>query len=427
MLLMAGCGGPESTEDTEARTTSKQASTKSISAEKIRQVNVLVDLSGGMAGFVHPNAPGEPGSDFQQTITALLSDVQGQTAVSYYFVEQAPTAGASVLHPTTYAEVSRVISQGAKRYAMGTEMPEMLRQAVKMQASKPGTINVIVSDFIYGPQNQQQVWRVRTDVKDALAASSPLAISVYAGSSEYRGNFYPGTRHKPQALHGAKVPYYVWVMGAPALVAQANGQLLTSLADHPQAHFNQATAVPAHGVLTGYEAQGSWFVDPEAAANTPAVVFSDLSKQAPAHFVVGLDLHALPKSVRQQFNKATLELDPATSDAEVLRTWAAGEAGAPKLPAAATRQGYTHFAQVGLTKIRGAKQSTVVTLRLPATGAALPGWVAEYTTANDDNIASQGPKTFRLTDVLQGAQDAFAHQPTAAAPVWQAPMTLRID
>lgn len=427
MLLVTSCGGPDSTDSTEAGTSAKQTNKTTASSEKIRQVNILVDLSGGMAGFVHPNAPGESGSDFQQTITALLSDVQGQTAVSYYFVEQAPSAGASVLHPTTYAEISHVVSQGAKQYAMGTEMPEMLRQAVKMQASKPGTVNVIVSDFIYGPQNQQQVWRVRTDVKDALASSSPLAISVYAGASEYRGNFYPGTRHKPQALHGAKVPYYVWVMGSPTLVAQANGQLLNSLADHPQVHFNQATATPTHGVLTGYEAQGSWFVDPEAVDTTPAVVFSDLSKQAPAHFVVGLDLHTLPKSVQQQFNKTALELDPATSDAEILRTWAAGEAGAPKLPAAATRHGYTHFAQVGLTKIRGAKQSTVVTLRLPAGGAALPEWVAKYSTANDDNIASQGSKTFRLTDVLQGAQDAFAHQPTAAAPVWQAPLTLRID
>lgn len=426
MLLVTSCGGPESTESSETRKTAKQTNKATASSEKIKQVNVLVDLSGGMAGFVHPNAPGEAGSNFQQTITALLSDVQGQTAVSYYFVEQAPSASASVLRPTTYAELSHVVSQGAKHYALGTEMPEMLRQAVKMQASMPGTVNVIVSDFIYGPQNQQQVWRVRTDVKDALASSSPLAISVYAGTSEYRGNFYPGTRHKPQALHGAKVPYYVWVMGSPTLVAQANGQLLSSLADHPQVHFNQATATPAYGVLTGYEAQGSWFVDPEA-ANTPAVVFSDLSKQTPAHFVVGLDLHTLPKSVRQQFSKTALELDPATSDAEVLRTWAAGEAATPKLPAAATRQGYTHFAQVGLTKIRGAKQSAVVTLRLPASGTALPAWVADYTTANDDNIASQGSKTFRLTDVLQGTHDAFAHQPTAAAPVWQAPITLRID
>jgi hypothetical protein len=380
-----------------------------------------------MAGFVHPNAPGESGSDFQQTITALLSDVQAQTPSSYYFVEQAKTAGGSVLRQTTYADLSKVVSQGAPQYAAGTEMPEMLRQAVKMQAAAPGTVNIIVSDFIYGPQDQQQVWRVRTDVKEALTSSAPLALSVYAGTSEFRGNFYPGTRHKAQALRGSKIPYYVWILGEPALVAQASAQLLASLADRPQAHFNHAAQTPPHGVLTNYEAQGNWFVEPNTSPGTPGVVFSDLSKQEPARFVVGLDLHTLPKAVREQFTATALELDPAATNAQLQRTWEAGEAGAPKLPSAATRQGYTHFAQVSVSKVPSSEAAAIITLRLPNPGTALPGWVATYSTLNDDNIAQQGGKTFRLTEVLQGAQDAFARKANATAPVWQAPVALRLD
>lgn len=404
--LAVACGS----DATSGKAAGKTAAAPPAQAPKISQINVLVDASGGMQGFMHANAPGQAGSGFQQTLTALLSDINGQRGQqaappAFYFVKEATGPDPRVLVPTTYDELAGAVSTGIQKPALGTELPQMLAEALKLQAKKPGTVSLIVSDFIYGPKNSSETWRVKTDVKDALstADAARLAVSVFANTSEYRGNFYPGNRTRPQALHGEKLPYYIWVIGAPELVGQVDGSLLKRLAGQPQAHFNTRFA-PPYAALDHFQNAGEWYK--ADAGPVPAVALTkSVTRKEPAEIVFGLDLRNVPAEW-QKTAAQRLRLDPAATSAALLRTWLVAQepaaAGKPYL------QNYTHLAKIRVNQIPGA--GALLHLTLPR---QQPAWVAQTSTANDSNIAKQGPKTFLLADVLQGVADYFADQPSA--------------
>lgn len=409
-----------------AATTPDQGSAANKTAPAgLRQLNVFVDISTGMRGFMKPTKPGEPGSQFQQTVTGLLSDVNATPGAqpAYYFVGQPTAQAPGGLMPTTYDELAQTVGVGMKKSATGTEMPEMLRQVLRLQAQKPGTVSVIISDFIYGPQDPRQVFRVKTDVKDALrsgADPAQLAVSVFANVSEFSDKFFPGNRTAPQLLSHARLPYYIWVLGAPELVRQVDSSLLSRLDGQPQAHFNLHFPTPPYGVVTGYRSQGQWYAEPgPEGGKTTGVSFTELSKTAPAQLTVGFDLKNLPLAAQQNFKAPGLQLDAANTDARLLKTWGVGTG--PAVPPAG--RAYSHFAQIGLSRLPGSKPQT---LRLTL-AAPMPTWVAGYSTTNDSRIAAQGAKTFLLLDVMQGVRDYFAGQPAANGAVFAVPLAVRPD
>jgi hypothetical protein len=267
---------------------------------------------------------------------------------------------------------------------------------------------------------------VRTDVKDALSTANPaeLAVSVFANTSEFRGNFYPGNRTKRQTLAGTKMPYYVWVLGPAPLVAQVNQQLMARLAQQPQAHFNAQYAAPQYGVVTGYQAKGNWYAEPGPQGGKAAgVAFTSLSVKEPAQFVVGFDLKQLPLAAQKSFLGSDLRIEPGNTDAKVIKSWAA--AGGPTVPAAG--RAYTHFTQISLSKLPStASRQKPQTLRLALPPTA-PTWVTGYSTTNDSNIAGQGPKTFLLTEVLAGVAESFGGQSATGPMLFDVPLALRRD
>ncbi|RZL00740.1 MAG: hypothetical protein EOO62_23785, partial [Hymenobacter sp.] len=172
---LSGCGEPDKI--TDKATTSKAAKGTAATSS---QVSVFVDASTGMRGFMHPNAPGETGSQFQRTVTELLSNINGQRAEqapAYYFVQESTPSNPRALRPTTYAELSNTVSTGIEKPALGTEMPTMLREVLKLQKGKPSAVSIVISDFIYAPSDPKQTWKVKTDVKDALSEASAANLA----------------------------------------------------------------------------------------------------------------------------------------------------------------------------------------------------------------------------------------------------------
>jgi hypothetical protein len=419
-VALSGCGEPDKTAEKTTATASKTP------AAAISQVSVFVDASTGMRGFMHPNAPGEAGSQFQRSITELLSNINDQRATSkaapaYYFVQESTPQNPSALRPTTYAELSNTVSTGIQNPALGTEMPTMLREVLKLQKGKPGTVSVVISDFIYAPPDPKQTWKVKTDVKDALneAPAQDLAISIFAGTSEFRDKFFPGNRTHFQVLKGSRLPYYVWVLGQPAAVAAATTWLKPLMgSDFERVSFN--TPAPPAAAFEHFGNVGEWYVDKTGSRQTQPLTLhftKSLSRQEPAEFVLGLDLSNAPAAEAASLPKQ-LQLDEAGTGATLAKVWAArNEPKAPRSPALPT---YTHLARVHMERLPGQKPATL-RLVLPRTQ---PTWVAKYTTLNDSNIAAQGPKTFLLSEVVQGVQDYYDQQP-AGREVWALPVQVR--
>jgi len=411
LTLLAACS-----HDKKARqpsdTTAAAPAAATPTQPKLSQLNVFVDMSGGMQGFVHPVAAGATGSGFQQTVTELLSAVNAQKSAqpAYYFFKESTPADARLLVPSTYAAMRSTVSGGLKNAARGSELPQMLSEALKLQAQKPGTVSVLISDFIFAPKDKGQTWDVKTFIKDALNEVEPakLAVSVFANTSDYRGNFYPGNRTGPQKLNGEQVPYYIWVLGDPALVAQADAGLLRKLAGQPQAHYNVDFA-PPYAVLDYLDPTGSWMVpDPATPTTAPRIVFTKKPTPGqPAEAVVGLNLTSLPPSQASQASLKTLRLAaPDAAPATLVRVWLLAQEPAARAQPALTK--YTHFARLRLTGAPATRAALRLEMTRPATA-----WIASYSTNSDSNLKAQGAKTFHLREVLAGVDEYFANEPSA--------------
>lgn len=412
-VLVTACSGPKGGDKVAGSPAKEPAA-----AAKVSQVNVFVDMSGGMQGFVHPVAPGASGSGFQQTVTELLSDVNAQrtkqaSAPAYYFFKESTPADPRLLVPSSYPEMTSTVSGGLRNAARGSELPQMLSEALKLQAKKPGTVSVLISDFIFAPRVKGETWKIKTFIKDALSAvdASKLGISVFANTSDYRGNFYPGNRTGPQKLNGEKIPYYIWVLGDPALVAQLDAGLLHKLAAQPQAHYNVRFAPPYAVPDFLDNPVGRWTVTAGSPGVAPLVTFSQKPTIGkPAEVVVALDLSKLPASLVSLVNEKTLRL--AESDAGATLTRVFSLAQMPDARQQPVLRKYTHFAQVRFVQVPPV--ATELHLELARTE---PTWIAAYSIdddkSGDSNIKSKGPKTFHLTEVMRGVADYFADEPSA--------------
>ena len=414
LFLLSGCGGASPQEKSAG---GQPTETVSATVAKIGQINVFVDMSGGMQGFMHSNDPtrNEAASAFQRTVIDLLSDVNSfspklKAPPAYYFFKEKEPTNPKLLVPSSYEQMTATVSGGLKNAARGSELPQMLSEALKLQASKPGTVSILISDFIFAPQNVKDTWRIKTFIKDALNAVAPakLAVSVFANTSEFRGNFYPGNRTRPpQVLNGEKLPYYIWVLGDPALVAQVDGDLLKQLAAQPQAHYNVAFTPPYSVPDFLTDPVGRWTVTESADGNVPKVAFTEKPTMGkPAEVVVALDLSKLPASVASQANAKTLRLTENNVGATLTRVFSLAQMSDANLQPALKK--YTHFAQLRFVQA----PAGAVTLHLELARTE-PAWVAGYTTMWDSGIKKQGPKTYYLREVMLGVEEYFAGEPGA--------------
>lgn len=413
VVLLAGSCGTGTTTVIEKHAPAKPA---------ITQLNFYLDASTGMRGFMHPNAPGSLGSEFQRTVSEVLSNANDLSGVgkAYYFVQESTPKDTRVLRPTTYDEVNSTVSTGIKNPALGTEMPTMLREVLKQQA-KPGTVSLIVSDFIYAPPKLDETWRVKINVKEALntVPANKLALIIFAGTSEFRDKFFPGNRTHFQQLNGAKLPYYVWVLGEPTAVAAAT-PLLKPLLGPGFERLSYNMPAPPATVFEHFGNVGTWFLQKNGPQPTQPLTLTfsqNPTRQNPAAFAVGFNMAGAP-AVETADLPLQLRLDAGDSGASLLSVQAAG--ALPKPPSSAALPIPTHVAKVQLERLPAGAAHTL-RLVLPR---STPAWVRRYTTTNDNNIASQGPKTFLLSEVLQGVQDYYDQQPTGRE-IWALPIRVQ--
>src|SRR5687768_395802 len=99
---------------------------------QIPKVNVFLEVSGGMVGFMPKGGAGVQASSFQNKVAGLLTEVNYSKAVQnkdFYFIRE--KNGTSQLQKSTYPEVLKTVSAGITNPALGTELPEMLEQILK--------------------------------------------------------------------------------------------------------------------------------------------------------------------------------------------------------------------------------------------------------------------------------------------------------
>lgn len=417
-LLLAGCGD-DSTPATGGRVAEPP---KPAAPAALLRVGLFLEYSGGMKGFVPAGSATAAATEFQQRVGSLLTETQvsDQVAAHRYFLVYQDTA----LKPLAFSAMRQVVLGEQQHAALGTELPDMLEAILRRPAASQ-EVSVIVSDFIYGPQDKAKIPLISDYIRTAVdpVHRQHLAVAVLAERSTFFGTYHPAVKTpvRQRQLRGERIPYYIWVIGPPAQVGRYLAQVPKSLPAE-QAYFGLSfPRVPYGAVLTGLPAGsplmtgGEGSVSQTNLSSATALDVEDVKKRV--EFTVGLNLSELPAAWQQpaflaQQLRATL---PGAAVAPVIvpgsvQRLAPGQQATPALAA------YTHVLRLRLAALPAGTSHLTLTLAAPE----VPAWVAAWSTDND-NLPGPAARTYRLTDIMRGLRGAF---PAALPPVFSLPLTL---
>lgn len=394
----------------------KTTEPETTAAQPLQAVNVFLEVSGSMEGFMPKTGAGGENTKFQQHVAQFLSEVNRTAAArqkTFYRIKERP-------YKDSYQAVSGTVRSGIQQPAKSTDIPSVLDKLMS-NYYRPGTVSVLISDFIYSPKNAGAIPYIKTDIADALTRSGShpdMAVSVYGYTSDFRGTYYPAlvASGKKTNCCATEIPYYIWVVGPASAVRQFDAALLEKQ-PAKQAHFGVTYPQPNYSLLSKFQNKGSWYYGDAGASKRNAeayrvVAVSEASAQQPIEFVVGLDLQGLPGQYRDvAYLKQNLTLQGVDTDAKLLDVFAATD---QNRASSGPESKFTHFAKVRLTKQPKAARPLVLKLQ-----DQRPAWVAQWTTKND---ATPAPKTFALSSLLDGLESQAASE---KRPVFELPLTVQ--
>lgn len=391
-------GAAENT--TEAAKTTK--SKPKAPAAMVGQVNVFMEISGSMKGFMPASNNGKI-TQFQETLDALLATVQqnNQLGQKQFFEVR------EKVYPVDYNLVSKHLRFGLEETASSSTIPAMLDSIIS-NYSNPNGVNVFISDFIYAPANGQAVNFVTTDIYRVIAKAKQQgqAVSIFGATSDFKGTYYPAVKTTRKTIANCcdtKVPYYIWVIGKPEQVQLFNRQMMAGKFTD-ELHLGFEFPAPAYSVLDKFMPVGNWYCSSTGNACQDIIV-SDL--KTPLEMVIGLDLAQLPASYTDPaYLKQNLKLSAENSDAQITGLYPAAQFKTQKGVAGQNTnplKPYTHFVKARLTKMVAPEVELQIALQNQR-----PAWVQNRTTTNDSQINSEGAKTFQLAGIVAGVERAYS-------------------
>lgn len=372
-------------------------------------VNVFLELSGGMKGFMPLNTAERLPTAFQNRVSNLASKTNSSPDIAKaQFLLGLNEKSNSV----EYIHLRDVLQGQTKAAALGTELPTMLESLLKVPEAS-GRVNVIVSDFIYGPQDAGNFTTMKTRITDALSIVSKkrLAVAVIGETSRFYGTFYPAVKIKGRQeypLDGQLVPYYIWVVGPPTLVSRYLKEVRVNQGDVQQAYFGlKFPETPYAALLSGLpvgskleQKQGDASVSYTTSRPSNELEISSVGDTA--EFSIGLNLSNLPSAWQQPafLAKQLQAVLPSTRPLIVpgsVRMLTIAERNS-----SATLARFTHVLRLRLTTLPPNTSSLTIRMWAPE----MPEWVSKWST-NNDNVPGPKPQTYRLNEIMTGLREAL--------------------
>lgn len=401
LLAAFSCSTDTGTDKTQETKTTTAGKTPAAAAapSTIDQVNVFLEVSGSMKGFMPQNQ--EQGiTEFQQTMDPFLATIQQSNSIqekAYYEVRDKP-------YPLGYDKMAQTVRYGIQQAASSTTIPAILDSII---THHPQGVNVLISDFIYSPENGRALSFVSTDIYRVLAKARQQgqAVSVFGATSGFQGTFYPAAKSAARTIEkccDTPVPYYVWVIGPPDQVLLFNREVVRN-AFAQELHAGFTFAAPRYAVLDKYLPAGNWYC--AGGDDCREVVISDL--EVPAEVVVGLALADLPAAFTSEaYLKQHLTLRAENSDARITQVYPA--ARFRQLPGVTGKdtgplKSYTHFVKIKMARLNAPQAELGLQL-----ARQRPSWVEQWTTPDDSRINQEGARTFNLSGIVTGLERAFA-------------------
>ena len=416
VVLLSACSTEpaETTTGKPAKGAKAPTGTQATVAVAPLHVSVFLEYSGGMKGFVPRGAAGTPATEFQKRIGALITETQVSPMVAerkFYLCENAAPK------VVKFEQLRNLVQGNVTQAALGTELPQML-EGILSQPKAAQEVSVIISDFIYGPEDGSAFSQLPNLIQTSMLPVSQrqLAVAVFGETSRFYGSYFPAVKRPvpKRILKGEKVPYYVWIIGPPVQVARYTAQVFKN-APAQQAFFGLKTGTPAFAPLLTkltdpkLKPVGSVWADNEGLHIKPA-------SDEPLDFYVALDLGGLPAAWQQPaFLAQHLQVRLPNGQASLLPNpvralTSIEQEGQPVLAP------YTHLLHLRVSKL-GTDNPLSISLPAPET----PDWVSAWSTTNDNMPAAH---TFGLDQILAGVRQSY---PTPLPAVFTVQLPLKKD
>ncbi|MCX2739812.1 hypothetical protein [Pontibacter anaerobius] len=420
VLLLTGCfkkqsadeetdtGGTAPPMQEEKAGTAPEAAAAEAAAPSKVDVNVYLEISNGMKGFMPTAAAGKEATTFQNNLLKLISEVQDGRYVAdkAFYLAKEDAQSRPVLDSVSYNTMKSYIVSGIRDDVRGTPLPAMLKAALQKSIDQ-GAVSVIVSDFIHGPSDQGQFISLDADIRSSLreAEHQGLAIAILGNTSEFFGTYHPVVK-KPEVrrtLNGVEIPYYIWVIGKQQEVQVVTNKVLRNLPKQ-QAYFGfEYKTVPYSALLKEKQFKPAGVVYCSSRNADPCTsVNLQPEKDVPVEFTIGLNLSRLPLSMQSiDYLKKNLKVAGNGSRARMVSVKAADES----IKATPDLARYTHFVRVQVPQLTANAGS--LTVQLPQ---VYPAWIDSWATDNDNNPAADPKKTYQLDKIVDGVQALYRDQ-----------------
>lgn len=220
VLFLASCGN-SSTQRKGGNKPSENSEMTAVTASKIKPVvNVYVENSASMAGYVNGN------TDFKKAVYNYLTDIKisGITdTLNLFYINDKPVAKGSDVE-----DFIEKLNPNQCVFAT-SDISNVFDLVLKRTDNKQ--ISVLITDGIFSPGRgkdaeqylvNQQIG-IKTSMAEYLKVFPNTAVIVYQLSSNFKGRFF--NREDKSENIDASRPYYIWVIGDVANIASLKAHI----------------------------------------------------------------------------------------------------------------------------------------------------------------------------------------------------------
>lgn len=412
LVFCAACGS--STETEESATAAPEAGCANAVevpvAESLDTLNIIIETSGSMKGFM-PTKNRQ--TAFQEQIDDLLANAQSDKQT---FKTLRLYTAQDNIRPLGSDRFQSMLRQGLAQAGASTPIPNLLRQIAGRYLG-PNQLSVFISDFIYAPPRASDRDYIANDIRRALGTleDRDMAVAVFGFQSEFEGIFYPagsksGDKASPIAnCCETEIPYYIWIIGPEPAVRLASARLMRNGAP-VQMEIGYKRSKPAYGIIPGSGRTGSWYLGSEG-SKTILIDNTTELRQGEVSFSLGVNLEAVPSQFTDtEYLQENLEVRGRNGKAVVGSVVKRQNFLNDEKLNAKDRQlveCYTHIIKVDVKGMDDRNSPLSLNLSLPASD---PSWAKDWSTDDDRNINEAGPRTFALSEILQGLRILYPQE-----------------
>lgn len=395
LLLVMSCGGNKRKPKEATKPVEKPAS--------IARIHFFLETSASMGGYLKGN------TTFKDVVSEVVNKSNQIAPVTVYTITDKPQAYSGGVGAFVEGLATTPLANG-KSSKLHTIFGQVGAKATG------NDVAVFVSDCILSfpdadikrdPEinrnNASSVLKNQINDQFASLSSKGIGAMVYAFNSPFNGTYYD-YQNKKTALYGEQRPFYVWIIGKQALVADMNRQLQEKLSEKPaqQLSFGAAEGLKKYDLFFALNKKGDWRAE---RGNVTQIKFG--RKAVPAEFAIGLDLSNLPAYAQSTgYLKDNLVLKSENATLKLINVQRRENLNTTKRMSDREQQLLSHNSHVLTFKVENLiDDDASVNLRLPV---RFDTWYeTDWSTMDDRTEAGRRRKTFALVHLMNGVREAY--------------------